>query len=333
MNKTFYYILTLIAAAVILAGSCAREYEESADSVQARILKAYIEKYYPDATLLESGNYLIDSIPGTGDKPADTSYVLVSYSITYLNGTYIGTSYDSVSKQLGTYSESGYYSPVIWYMPECSSGLQEILYKMREGGQLKAILTSKQLEEENNGYYITSGDGSSKIYDISLVKVIGDIDQYQYEEMKAFASKYYPAVKEFSDTTEYGFFFHKTVTFPEDTLKDSEFMDVSYVGRYMDFRVFDTNIADTAKRYRIYSGSDDSYSFVSFQHNTEEADAIEGNDYVKGFSMALNRMNYGEKAIVIFYHELGYGSSGSGNIPGYIPLCFELQVEPNDEEE
>lgn len=331
MKYTFIYITVFIAASLLFLTSCAQELEESTDSVQERILNAYIQKYHPDATRLDSGTYLLDSIPGTGIVPHDTSYVLVRYSITYLSGSYIETSYDSVAKQLGTYETSGYYEPVVWYMPECSNGLREILTKMKAGGKIMAILPSKQLNEENDGYFISSGDGASKIYDIELIQVINDFDQYQYDEIRKFAAQYYPKFTDLADTTEYGFFFCKTETHPEDTLKDSEFLTARYVGRYLNYNVFDTNIADTAKLYRMYDKTNEAYATISFQHRTEEKDALEGNSFVKGFSKALNMMNYGEKAIVIFYQDLGYGSSGSGNIPGYVPLCFELYVEPSDE--
>ena len=46
--KTLYRIL-VIASAAALAFSCAKETDESSDSVQRRILEAYVEKYYPEA--------------------------------------------------------------------------------------------------------------------------------------------------------------------------------------------------------------------------------------------------------------------------------------------
>ena len=42
-------------------------------------------------------------------------------------------------------------------------------------------------------------------------------------------------------------------------------------------------------------------------------------------------MQYGEEAIVFFYSNLGYGESGSGTIPSYTPLFFELRAEEEEE--
>jgi hypothetical protein len=34
----------------------------------------------------------------------------------------------------------------------------------------------------------------------------------------------------------------------------------------------------------------------------------------------------GTKAVGVFYSDLGYGYSGSGSIPAYAPLVFEIEI-------
>ena len=99
----------------------------------------------------------------------------------------------------------------------------------------------------------------------------------------------------------------------------------------MDGTVFDTNIEDTARKYRIYS-SGNTYSALSFQFEAKEDDAIDENSFVQGFTKALWRIGYGGHAVTFFYSNLGYGDNGSGDIPAYVPLFFELWIEEYEED-
>ena len=59
---------------------------------------------------------------------------------------------------------------------------------------------------------------------------------------------------------------------------------------------------------------------------------MEENSFVGGFNKALYGMKPGEQAITVFYSNLGYGTSGSGSIPGYVPLRFDIWVDEDDDE-
>lgn len=306
-----------------LMASCAQETDEPAESVQDRILKAYVEKYYPDATRTESGIYLVDSIPGTGRTPEDTSYVLVDYSITYLDGTYSSYTSDSIAKQLGTYTPSGYYNPRIWSLRNDSKGIVELLMNMKEGGTLKAVVPATLLEGSSTES--SSGEGSSKVYEIHLYKVIDNAYTYQIEEMKAYTAEYFPTLIQ----TEEGFYF-RHIRLTADSIDNETEVNVRYIGRYLDGTVFDTNIEDTAKKYGIYVSSNE-YEASKFKYYSDEDKAIEENSFIDGFSKALWRMCYGDRAMTYFYSVLGYGDSGKDDIPGFVPLRFDLWVEEKEE--
>lgn len=325
--KALFYILAAVTAA--LAVSCAEEKSESPESVQERIIKAYVEKYYPDAVRSSSGLYTLEKSEGTGRTPLDTSYVLVEYTISYLDGSYSSYTYDSIAKQLGAYTHSGYYDPRIWSLRNSTQGIVELLTGMKEGGSLKAIIPATLLDQES-GLEITQGDGSSLIYDIRLLQVIDNIDQYEISEIEDYIQEYYPGIQ---DSTEYGLYFSilkKGQT--QDTLENEDYISLWYIGRYLNGTVFDTNIEDTARKYRIFNGDASSYSSTSFQYYTDMDDAVENNDFVQGFSKALWRMRSGDRGVVIFYSELGYGEDGRGSIPGFVPLRFDIWIEEEDAE-
>ncbi len=304
--------------------SCAQEIDESPEEIQKRILEAYISQNYPDVEPSASGLYVVDSIPGTGDRPAEDTYVSVDYTITYLNGDYYDYTSDSIAKQLGTYTPTGYYRPVIWSMEDLAPGVQELLLQMKEGGSIKAIVPAVLLDEES-GDEIYDSEGSIKIYEITLHDVIADIKAHQIAELQKYAKNLG------IDSTSYGFYFKKLEENPTDTVEGGKNAYVRYIGRYLDGRVFDTNVADTAKKYRIYDSSN-KYAALEYKHNEEEDLAISENSLVEGFTKALWRMNYSEHAITFFYYELGYGTKKSGKIPGYTPLFFEIWTQKESDE-
>lgn len=324
--KTLYRFL-ILASAAAAAVSCAQDVDESSDSVQNRILEAYIETYYPDAVKSPSGLYIVDSLPGPGRTPDDTSYVLVDYTISYLNGTLSGYTGDSLAKQLGEYTYSGYYDPQIWDLNNSTTGIIEIMTGMKEGGYIKAIIPAVLLDTES-GMEISQGAGSSLIYEIHLHKVIDNIDQYQIDQIESYLAENLPSI---SDSTAYGFYYRKTRSNLQDTLDSGDYIQVHYIGRFLNGTVFDTNIEDSAKRYRIYS-SGTTYSATSYQYLSDSTEAMDENSFVAGFNKALYGMKPGEEAVTVFYSNLGYGTTGSGSIPGYVPLRFDVWIEDEDNE-
>ena len=47
---------------------------------------------------------------------------------------------------------------------------------------------------------------------------------------------------------------------------------------------------------------------------------------IQGWDEGISYMNEGGKAILLIPSSLGYGSQGSGSIPGYTPLLFDVEV-------
>ena len=50
------------------------------------------------------------------------------------------------------------------------------------------------------------------------------------------------------------------------------------------------------------------------------------NAVIPGFEEGIKKMKVGEKAIIIFPSDIGYGTNGSGSIPPFSPLLFEVEV-------
>lgn len=318
-------IINIVAALALsaLPFSCAKEVEEDPRAIQERILKAYINTNYPGTLPTESGLYIVDSTEGTGRRVYDTAFVSVDYTIRYIDGSYDFYCSEEIAKQLGTYKKSNYYGPKIWNLKQITPGIVEVTSGIKEGGSRKAVIPPWLLNYSTENA-LAGRDGSIRIYDIKVEKVIDDIAAYETGLLKEFADRHYPK----TDSTEFGYYFIKTHTEKgEDTVKNDETVYFKYIGKFLDGKIFDTNIADTAKKYGFYNGNANSYGTSSFIFKDDEKEAMEKNSYVKGFSKTLWRLQRGEKAVTFFYSDLGYGASGEKSIPGYMPLFFEIWVE------
>ncbi len=325
-NKT---TTLLVLLAIFIASSCSKETKESSRSIQERILKSYIKTNYGETiSPTKSGLYIVENNKIGGDKIGDSTFAFVRYSIRNLEGKYLSTTYDSVAILLGQFSKKNYYGDLIWCTKDLTPGVKEILDSMMVGGRSKSIIPPWLLNLET-GDYIADGDGISKIYDIELTKNIKDIDKYQYDNLEQFALQNYEGL----DSTQLGFYY-KLLEKPEtkDTIPEGRDVLVWYVGKYLDGQVFDTNIADTAKKYNIFSGSESNYTALTVQFYKDEKTALEKNSAVDGFVKAVIRMNFGERAITFFNSVNGYGSAGSikssgEGIPPYTPLFFDITIK------
>ncbi len=66
------------------------------------------------------------------------------------------------------------------------------------------------------------------------------------------------------------------------------------------------------------------YSILHQKNNIPRTFSVNG--VIDGFSTALQHMKEGDIWEIWVPWELGYGSSGSGNIPGYTTLVFEIEL-------
>jgi FKBP-type peptidyl-prolyl cis-trans isomerase len=92
---------------------------------------------------------------------------------------------------------------------------------------------------------------------------------------------------------------------------------VNYVGRTLDGKVFDSSIKAEAEKGGLNQPGRN-YEPLPVVVNTGTV--------VKGWDEGLLLMNEGSKAEFIVPSNLGYGSEGSGDIPPYSTMVFELEL-------
>lgn len=341
MIKSQIKILFLALASLLVTVSCAKDVSETSEEVQRRILDSYLRVHnYQDIEPLDDGLYIIDSIGGRGEQVKDSCFLYIRYSVRYFSGDYNSTTYDSVAKLLGNYKVGNYYGTYVWAVGNGTllSPIEKILLSMRVGGKTTSILppwlTSTSTGDASYSVSYTSTE-NCLLYDIEVVDMTLDIDQRQIDDLEKFSEKYYGGL----DSTKKGYYFLKTFDSGyKDTIAEGASISVDYIGRLLDGSIFDTNVKDTAKKYRIYDASN-SYSGLSLTVEKDSAKIAEGSSsVVKGFATAVasKEMTFGDKCITFFNSTWGYGESGSiksgKGVPGYTPMFFEIWIHEKDDD-
>lgn len=309
--------------------SCAKEVTEDNEATQRRILEAYIhENYGDDYQPTATGMYIIPLKSGYGDFiQLDSCYALVQYEVRSLSEIVLESSYEARAREMGTYQPNHYYGRHLWKIGEdgINDGLEELLRSIRVGGQSRGIIPPWLASKNAEANITTSGSESIIIYDVQLDSIIRNRKQYEINRLQWYSHTQQNNL----DSIAEGFYF-KTLDAGKDTIADNVEVQVRYVGRYLSGQVFDTNIPDTAKRYRFYSGSDSDYSTLAVTYRDSLEKMLDENELVDGFTRAVHSMNFGGHAITFFSSDWGYkgaSQSSNGGVPAWEPLFFEIWVE------
>lgn len=324
-----------LAALAVLAVSCGKQTEEATNAAAKRYFDAWRAINYPDA-VEKDGIYIIEDKAGTGLEWTENLPVsFATYTIRSLGGTVSSNTDEAWARQLGQYNQTYYYGQQVILTGENVSyaGIDIMLDGMREGGTRTAIIPSWMMTYDRYDtaaeYLEHESDVSSAIYTITFLGQTANLAEYEYTQMLDYAQRNWST----SDTLSTGAVFFKShtvfdeepVEMPSDTI-----VYINYTGRRMDGQVFDTTIADTAKFYNIYNASK-TYSPVSVTW-AESADDLtmgDSSSLIDGFKIGLFAMHADESASFLFGYNLGYGSSGSGNlVPAYAALRFDIEMVP-----
>jgi FKBP-type peptidyl-prolyl cis-trans isomerase FkpA len=93
---------------------------------------------------------------------------------------------------------------------------------------------------------------------------------------------------------------------------------VSYIGKFMNGKVFDTSIKTEAVKAKLQINPMNPYKPIHFALGTQ--------NMIKGWNEGLLLLNKGAKATFILPSSLGYGEQGGGQIGPYTPLVFDLEL-------
>lgn len=344
-----YTITLLFAAAALMMASCAKEPEnDTTDARQKRILEAFVEKYNEEhgtnVVPEESGLVILDHKVGQGMPAANATALYAYYEEMTLDGIYSWVSDEDKCKELGQYDVRDYYGPTIFMLRKNSQtrGMEELLWSVNQGSEIDAIIPPWLTNIVTDNSYSDDEYSVNMRYKFKITDVITDMAQYQIDTIASYMRKYYPG----TDSTKYGFYFKKLHDAGKDTIESSTEVSCRYIGRLLDGYVFDTNIADSARKFGIFDSEtdyseglsviyDETYKGMTSSSLSSNGTATSGG-VCEGFARALKMMSYGDEAIAVFWSDMGYGENGNTDgrqgVPAYQPLAFYIYVEPEEED-
>lgn len=336
MKKSAATILSVIAL-IAFAGSCAKDVVETDSEAAARAFSSWVKVHFPSAIAdgyAGNGIYIIYDKPGTGDTVKDSAYIFNLFEQRKMaDSSIVAYTRDSLAKQLGTYTRSGYYGPdVIHFISGlCQKGVMDLLNgndkygKMKVGGTRTAVIPAD-----------LTNSGVNCIYKLTVTGQTGDITQWQIDNIEKYMSDRSIAIE---DTTGHrGIYYWRDrdreksrgVTVPETAMPKDTTVYIYYIGRHLNGQIFDTNVKDSAKVHGIYSESN-AYKPVSITWSADStALKMSGSSIISGFSRTLWKMHPYESGRGFFVSDYGYGKSGNGTTIGaYEPLIFEIDIVEN----
>ena len=359
--KKFIYLSLLLFVSL----SCAKTETVSSNVKAKRYFDAWLQVTCPAA--YDNGEkgwgwYLNPDkeVVGTREPVADSSWVQVRYTSRTQAGIVAESTEEPVHRQIGDYSLTYYYGPVVWNKGDASAlpaGLRDMLKDMRIGGKRQVYIPGwlySMVDYSSGQDYFndTSNGGISTVYDIEVLDATNNITRWGVDSLVRYVNRhpscpyaksktdvpvdkarFVRCAETSKDTTQWGFWFQrlkepdKVKALPKDTT-----VYVDYVARRLDGMVFDTSIRDTARKYEFESSST-TYSPMKLKlaENFFDIKMVSTSDgsessLIQGFTYAVKHMQPGEWGVALFHQGMGYSQSSQVQIPAYCPLMFELRL-------
>jgi FKBP-type peptidyl-prolyl cis-trans isomerase len=349
MKNIYKYIF--LAASAIIPASCARIISEGVNEAEQRYFNAWLKvNGISESQKAGRGIYILEKTEtASGTTVGADGYAIVEYTTTDLEGNITDYTDMEQAKQLGTYSPGSYYGPKVWTTTAetIRAGLYDGIAGMKIDERRRFIVPSWLMSYKNLAteaeYLAVSSDNSTTIFDVTVKDFTKDINQWQFSKIlqtinnKDFYDGAFNGTN-IEDTTgvAYGMFYKTLEGIEEEkAFEEDTTIYINYTGKLLNGLIFDTNVERIAKDNHIYSASR-TYGPTAVQWGESWSEiTLDGSEVIGGFSRTLWQMaklRKGSKGVGIFYSELGYGYSGSSNIPGYAPLIFEIEFVDKPEE-
>ena len=334
----------MLAAGAIAAAclsSCAKEPSVDWDALREDAFEAWMSRNGDGAVKQPSGVYIkkLHSESSVVKPPKAGDWVLIDYTgRTMIAGDVFTTRDSAVARQQGTFEYYTHYAPELVEYElggAMIDGLYHALGAMTEGDSVAAYIPPSLSYGAyggsfGNGYQgqISSVSANTPvIMNLRLDKIVPDPLAYENTQVREYAYDNWGL--SVTDTIAKNMYRRVIVPGRDTThVRKDSIVCLYYVGQFLDGFVFDTNMADTARKHHIYD-SNDSYKYDSITLTVGSRDTA----YIAGFYKAVEGLRYGDVAQVVFPSTYGYGSTGTSAsdatvIGPYSPLVFTIEVLP-----
>ncbi|MBO4634944.1 MAG: FKBP-type peptidyl-prolyl cis-trans isomerase [Bacteroidales bacterium] len=343
MTKLLQYLLP--AAAVLCVTGCAQSNTSSTGQLAQEYVQLWLDKYYNGVQPDQWGVCILEDTPGTGALwDSEITYSYLTSTIRTLEGTVTSNTDEKWAKQLGTYQQGNYYGPKYHATGAGSgyAGTEYMLQGMRVGGTRTALIPAWLLT--NNRYntlqeYLDNCPGSTHyLYTLKLEGQCQDILQEEKDSLRSYVTRHYGAdVQSCTYKGEDGIFYFisdSTAFAGVEQRSATATLKLDYSGYLLNGQLFDTTILQDALDSGMYQeGSTPEPVSITFSSTITSIAMDNSTSLIEGFQAGLYKMHWaGQKATILFVSNLGYSTSGNGDvIPSYSPLLFKLELLEEEE--
>ena len=263
-----------------------------------------MDQYLKDNNITQeptaSGLYYIELVEGTGRSVKNMDIVDISYTTFLIDNSLLYTSNEDVAKQYDVFVPDKLYGPIrIMAGGSAIPGLDEGLQMMKEGGKAELIMPSSinGFAENTIG---PSRPYSTHIYTVEVIHTFDDPVAFQDSMIQA-----YLVANEIDSVykTESGIYYIEERAGTGDPIDDGDMVKLWYTGSFLDGRVFDSNLDDIIMQL-----------------------IMPAKNYIPAWDEALRLMSDSTIAKIIVPYQMAYGSAGSGDIPPYKTLIFDIDI-------
>jgi FKBP-type peptidyl-prolyl cis-trans isomerase len=278
----------------------AKEAQEMAIAEGEKIQK-YVAENNITQTLDANGVYFIEKKAGNGAMVEKGKYAVIQFIGEILGGSTFGNTYESkepVNYMVGT--------------GRLGIGFDDCIMKMKKGGKALMIIPASQaFGGEGNGYMIPPF-ATLKI-EVEIVDIVTEKDlaakkdaeakvkqAKEQGELKKFIQTKYPKAK----MTASGLYYNEEKAGTGKQALLGSKVKVNYLGTLLDGTKFDS----------------------SYDRKTPFDFTIGMSEVIPGWDEGVAMMKEGGKATLIIPSKIGYGAAGSGPIPPFASLVFEIEL-------
>ncbi len=316
MNKTMYYVFGLIALAVVVGlgyfmqNRNSETFKETATGLHYRVLKK-----------------------GTGPSPEEGEVLLLEMSYKKKDGTVLFSTTEQGLPASLRYSkenmnaEDGGFGEAVSMLKKGDNYIFKLSAEAAFGEILDAVVAQHKISKDDEvllelNLQNIMTEERHKGWEVEQIALLQKKERAHAEKQIEVDTKtiidYLEENKIAAKSTEAGVYCVVDVPGKGPQPKKGDKVKISYTGKLLDGKVFDTSLEDVAKENNIYN-KQRTYEPIEFELGAGKA--------VPGMEDAVLHLKKGDKARVFIPSTLAYGSKGVNDlIPGDAVLLFEITL-------
>lgn len=294
--------ILLLGIVIFALNGCIKDDSAEKQANETKKLDEYLIANNINTDPTETGLYYIERVSGNSIKPEVDDYVLVNYTGRFLNNDLFTTTVDSIAKENNIYDSLKVYGYQNLKISTLISGFYQGLRTMGEGGKATLIIPSDLAYG-----YLGSGNippYTTLIYDVHLVKVIKDIQQYQQEKLDEYLD---------------------TIAFYSE-IDEGLYMITDKPGNGDSVLLYD----QVKLNYESYLIDGRKYNYNSYIFNLGFDNTIPGKmgiySITEGWIKGILKMQVGQTARIVVHSDKAYGGYGNGYVSAYSPIVYKVEV-------